>query len=384
MALKGTIKDFGIADIFQLIGQQTKTGVLVLKHETDEVRVYFQSGAVVRAESSTRPQSQLLGQMMVEAELLTKQELDRALAEQARTLKKIGTVLTELDLASVIDVRDFAHLQMTETVYALFTWDSGTYEFEQTESVPVDEGVEPIRAEGILMEGLRMIDEWPTVRARLPNLKILPEKLKPLPEPKATDDDFDVFGFEGENSKVAPKIPEIDIGPNERRVFGLIESGRDLQRLIHLSRLGEFETCRVILTLADGAFIRLVEPKPVVPPPSKWRPGTWLLQAVSSAALVVLGAVMVTVFDGRQLGLDVGSTLHYRSSEYEGYLAETQLDVIRRGLDVYRLEKGRYPASLDALAEAGIVRPRDLRFPFSLAYYYRLEGESYVLLPPLF
>lgn len=384
MALKGTIKDFGIADIFQLIGQQTKTGVLVLKHETDEVRVYFQSGAVVRAESSTRPQSQLLGQMMVEAELLTKQELDRALAEQARTLKKIGTVLTELDLASVTDVRDFAHLQMTETVYALFTWDSGTYEFEQTESVPVDEGVEPIRAEGILMEGLRMIDEWPTVRARLPNLKILPEKLKPLPEPKATDDDFDVFGFEGENSKVAPKIPEIDIGPNERRVFGLIESGRDLQRLIHLSRLGEFETCRVILTLADGGFIRLVEPKPVEPPPSKWRPGTWLLQAVSSAALVILGAVMITAFDGRQLGLDVGSTLHFRSSEVEGYLAETQLDVIRRGLDVYRLEKGEYPASLDALAEVGIVRPRDLRFPFSLAYYYRREGESYVLMPPLF
>ncbi|RME22700.1 MAG: DUF4388 domain-containing protein, partial [Deltaproteobacteria bacterium] len=28
MALKGTLKDFGIADIFQLISQQTKTGVL--------------------------------------------------------------------------------------------------------------------------------------------------------------------------------------------------------------------------------------------------------------------------------------------------------------------------------------------------------------------
>jgi hypothetical protein len=277
MALKGTIKDFGIADIFQLIGQQTKTGVLVLRHETDEVRVYFQSGSVVRAESSTRPQSQLLGRMMVEAELLTPQELQRALSEQARTLKKIGAVFTELDLASEADVRDFAHLQMTETVYALFTWDSGTYEFEQTESVPMDEGVEPIRAEGILLEGLRMIDEWPTVRARLPNLKILPEKLKPLPEPKATDDDFDVFGFEGEGSKAGVVKSEPDIGANERRVFGLIESGRDLQRLIHLSRLGEFETCRVILTLADGGFIRLVEPKPVEPPPPKWRPTTLLV-----------------------------------------------------------------------------------------------------------
>lgn len=384
MALKGTIKDFGIADIFQLIGQQTKTGVLVLRHETDEVRVYFQSGSVVRAESSTRPQSQLLGRMMVEAELLTPQELQRALSEQARTLKKIGAVFTELDLASEADVRDFAHLQMTETVYALFTWDSGTYEFEQTESVPMDEGVEPIRAEGILLEGLRMIDEWPTVRARLPNLKILPEKLKPLPEPKATDDDFDVFGFEGEGSKAGVVKSEPDIGANERRVFGLIESGRDLQRLIHLSRLGEFETCRVILTLADGGFIRLVEPKPVEPPPPKWRPTTLLLRGVAAAGLVVIGVVMISAFDGRQLGLDVGTTLHYRPSAFEGYLAETQLDVLRRALDVYRLERGSYPEALGALAESGIVRRRDLHYPFTQDYYYRREGERYVLMPPLY
>ena len=30
MALKGTLRDFGLADIFQLIGIQRKTGLLVL------------------------------------------------------------------------------------------------------------------------------------------------------------------------------------------------------------------------------------------------------------------------------------------------------------------------------------------------------------------
>jgi hypothetical protein len=32
MALKGTIQDFGVADILQLIGQQGKTGVLVFRN----------------------------------------------------------------------------------------------------------------------------------------------------------------------------------------------------------------------------------------------------------------------------------------------------------------------------------------------------------------
>ena len=41
MALSGTLKDFGIADILQLIGHQTKTGKLVLKNGPEEVDVLF-------------------------------------------------------------------------------------------------------------------------------------------------------------------------------------------------------------------------------------------------------------------------------------------------------------------------------------------------------
>ena len=50
MALKGTLKDFGIADILQLIGQQGKTGTLHLKAKDQEVDISFSEGAIVRAE----------------------------------------------------------------------------------------------------------------------------------------------------------------------------------------------------------------------------------------------------------------------------------------------------------------------------------------------
>ena len=52
MALEGTIKDFGLPDIFQLIGLQRKTGLLTLKHEKDEVTVAFENGMVVNADSA--------------------------------------------------------------------------------------------------------------------------------------------------------------------------------------------------------------------------------------------------------------------------------------------------------------------------------------------
>ena len=49
MALKGTLKDLSIPDIFQLADQQDKSGVLVLDNKRDEVRVMFFRGKVVGA-----------------------------------------------------------------------------------------------------------------------------------------------------------------------------------------------------------------------------------------------------------------------------------------------------------------------------------------------
>jgi len=47
MALQGTLKDFGIADILQLIGQQQKTGTLHLKSKDQDVQVGFKDGSIV-------------------------------------------------------------------------------------------------------------------------------------------------------------------------------------------------------------------------------------------------------------------------------------------------------------------------------------------------
>ena len=59
MALAGTLKDFGIADILQLIGQQQKTGVLHLRSKDQEVKVGFKDGAIVSAESATEEEGPL-------------------------------------------------------------------------------------------------------------------------------------------------------------------------------------------------------------------------------------------------------------------------------------------------------------------------------------
>ena len=63
MALSGTLKDFALPDIFQLIGMQRKTGLLTLESDRETVTVVFEQGMVVHADSTVRRLDDLLGSL---------------------------------------------------------------------------------------------------------------------------------------------------------------------------------------------------------------------------------------------------------------------------------------------------------------------------------
>ena len=87
MALEGTFKDFGLADIFQLVGLQKKTGVLTVRGEGGRlVTVSFEKGAVVFADEFQRTEAERLGNVLLRTRLLTQEQLDAAMAVQKSTV----------------------------------------------------------------------------------------------------------------------------------------------------------------------------------------------------------------------------------------------------------------------------------------------------------
>ncbi len=208
MALKGTLKDFGIAEILQLIGQQAKSGVLHLESRDDLIHIAIADGCVVRAESAGRKTRERLGNLLVRAEVISEEELAYALDAQRRSLRRLGDILVELNLVTQQDLREMTALQTTETVYRLFHWKSGTYEFEPGDVEWDPETVTPLRAESVLMEGFRQVDEWPLIRRKIPSTAMTFERLKSLEpdrggkkkERKGGDDldvAFDTLGDDG-------------------------------------------------------------------------------------------------------------------------------------------------------------------------------------------
>jgi hypothetical protein len=151
MALQGTLKDFGIAEILQLIGQQAKSGVLHLESREEEIHIAMADGNVVRAEHAGRKAKERLGNLLVRAEIITQEQLDHALDLQKRSLRRLGDLLVELRFVTKDALREVTALQTTETVYKLFHWKSGTYEFAPGDVEWDPETATPLRAESVLM-----------------------------------------------------------------------------------------------------------------------------------------------------------------------------------------------------------------------------------------
>ncbi len=240
-----------------------------------------------------------------------------------------------------------AQLQFNETLYRLFTWKTGTYEFEQGPVHHDTHDLDPVRAESVLMEGFRMVDEWPVIRKRIPRYDLVFAPGKYLPP-------------EGGPGDAAAEFASI--GPSERRVFALVNGYRDVRKLIDLSCLGEFETCKALCNLVNLGHLTALMP---VGEPDLPEDDIGLGDRVRGA----LGrlAVSMVVLAGI-VGVLLGTQLNpwaVRSSTGAGFaegvlrqqIARAQVSRIEGALAVYRLERGESRPRSRRWSSRGFYRP---------------------------
>ena len=386
MALSGTLKDFGIADILQLIGHQTKTGSLLLRSGRDEVEVLFTEGNVVFASEKARKSSNFLGTMLLRAAMITEPQLEQALLQQQRSLKRLGDILVDDGSISQAALSQMTRLQTTETLYKLFRWKSGTYEFTQREIEPGKGSFEPIRAESILLEGFRRMDEWPAVRKKVPWDDATWERTQELDVRDLPPMEDGGLGLDGADAGGRP-------GERHKLIYRLAQPERTVQTIIDLARLGEFEALKAMQELLDWNYLRLV-------PPARGTAAAVKGFAAGGRALAASGALMrltisavffiATLVLARAVAPEFGFS-GFESSARRGaasrLLSTDQLLRLESALELYKIEHGDYPSELRALVDAQLLVDSDLRYPYADAYYYRRTGQGaqqgFVLLPPL-
>lgn len=380
MALEGTIKDFGLGDILQLIGIQRKTGVLTMENDDDTVTVKFLEGQVVAADTRARNLEDLLGAVMVRTGRITEAQLQEALRIQKSTLQRTGYILVKTGAISPNDLREALRIQVSQIVYRLFRWRDGKYHFTPTDHVEYDsDHFTPVSAETILMEGARMIDEWPIIERRIRSPKLVFRKTAAGEEcdvPVASLVDTDIeFAFDAEPGAAATAAEErVKVSSEELEVLHMVDGRSTVQDLVDRSPLGEFDVYHILYELLTR---NLIEEVKIAASPS-------VAKAQESRRTFLRGALVVPVV---ALAL-LGAASAYRSPVapwkiagvrdetdlLRRYASQAKLDRIERALQTFYYDLGSAPTDLDALVSRRYLEPSDLLDPWGRPYAYRLDA----------
>jgi hypothetical protein len=367
VALHGNLRDFGIGEVFQLIGQQRKTGVLEIGAEGDRIRIAFEEGAVVSAEKVGPYEHAALGDMLVRAGLLTPDrllELERRHRESGMGFEE---VLVRHAGLRAEDVHQIADLVTQDTIFTLLRWTKGSFHFTSQRVDPPRQGAPRLPAEQILMDGLRMVDEW--------------RAMDPVATRAGTV--FQRTGrFEAFRDAHAGESPE-SLAVAEK-IFYLVDGRLTARRVIDLSRLGDFEGARMLSRLHRAGVIEQVGDEALARSRRRRRVveldgGRSLLgPALAVLPFLLLAGVVWTLLRAPvppppPFGvLDTDPAPRTR-------LAFERL-WLRHAVEAHRLAEGSWPRDLSQLASRPSTRPMAVREVAS--YYYAQRGASFVLLAP--
>jgi hypothetical protein len=381
MALEGTIKDFGLPDIFQLIGLQRKTGLLTLKHAQDQVTVYFENGMVVNADSASKRLEDRLGNVLVKQGKLSKDRLEEALATQKQTLQRLGHVLITQSYITPKDLKDAITVQVSQIVFKVFRWRDGEYHFAPSDTVDYDrENFNPMSADFILMEGIRMVDEWPIIEKKIPSMDIV---FKPAVDPNSIEVGG---GAEEEGSErkrsAASSSNKIRLTPEEERIFRKVDGTQTVQGIIDSVGMSEFDTCRMLFDLLNRNLITTVgrgaaKQAEAVPEETVASATPGYLLAVAAILLAVVG-----VYATRATPFAVSGQPPLLKSTEELLLqavSRTRLERLDRAVLASDYMKGKEPRTLEEVVNQSLVDRSYLRDPWARPYHYALTQDGYLL-----
>jgi hypothetical protein len=384
MALEGALSEHGIAEILQLVATQNKTGILEVNQleEAPSVKLYFSSGRIIRCDVEGRSRHDSLGERLVAAGVVDRGQLDVALKEQKKTLARLEDILVVRGAADRQSLGLMRGLQVRERIYGLFAHRKGRYRFEARAPNFTPVLFDPISTETVLMEGLRMAEEWPLIRTRVNNYDAVFRALKAAEDgqdeaealEQILDDAFSEYVDPSAGEEVVPGLSR-----TERRVLELVDGKRSIHALIARTRVGEFETCKAVYQLLLGGYIEPVKKfrpraRPAMGSGRRWR-RVITRTLVNLVVVVGLGALLYGLPQSRSALNENTAVL---AAEVQARLRANRMQAIATGLEIYRLEHGAYPDGLAVLVDERLVAP-DLLTPKGAPLDYVSIGTEYVL-----
>ena len=350
MALSGSLREFALSEILQLLSSQRKTGSLRLTRGSDMRVVYLLEGRIASMRDRGYSEDDPLARFLRRVHRLSEEQMRGIASIHAESNRDLVDLLLN---GRYIEREELAMLyerMVLDVLHEILAWEDGTYSFSNV-SPPESALSVSLSTESMLMEAVRRTDEFRRYRSKLTDPALV-LGLKELPDPDAS------------------------LGEDEKELFGLVDGRRALGELIHESPFTDFEAYEALFRLIEAGWIeiqgrRAPEKAAEEAPSARSAPTTWRTEALLAGACAML-VLVVQVLAWK-------STPRPAHSPSENVYAELGVRDVRAALEAERARTGSYPETLDGLVENGWLERSQLA-PAGAKLAYRVEGDNtYVL-----
>ncbi|HEV8659915.1 MAG TPA: DUF4388 domain-containing protein [Thermoanaerobaculia bacterium] len=230
MGVSGNLKTMLPGDLLQWLSLGQKSGTLVVANKDVEKKIFFRGGRVIS--SASNDPREYLGQFLMSHGYLNEEELRKAMEVQQQSGILLGKILVMIGLINEDDLTRLMRLKAEEEIYDVFLWKEGEFHFIDNELPQMEMVPLKVDVTGIIMEGMRRVDEWPRIREVIPSDSLIPIKQKPI----EFEEEFDEA---------------------QTTILDAIDGKRTIAEIVLESRSGSFIVNATIAPLIRGGLVGL-------------------------------------------------------------------------------------------------------------------------------
>ncbi|WP_088243858.1 DUF4388 domain-containing protein [Calothrix rhizosoleniae] len=229
MAIAGRLAEFSLPEVFQLLEQGNKTGLLTLRTSPEGLLqtvqnyyIWLKEGRIVAAASRLDCQGLLT---MLRRRNWIDEHLFKITAICALN-KPLGTILKTAGIIRLEQLKMLFYIQVIQKVCCLFEFQDGYFKFDSKASIPLSEmtGLSAPATE-VTLAGLRALKKWDALLEKLPDTNSgLISTIKGKPHMHLNQEEWKMWEFVDGKTSVKTISQQLNISMDniQRIAFRLI------------------------------------------------------------------------------------------------------------------------------------------------------------------
>jgi CheY-like chemotaxis protein len=242
-ALSGDLAIIPIGAALQLLQVESKTGVMVVGDGKTEITICLREGLIDLVQARGAGREFRLGRYFVERGLVTEDDIDRILREsqpphsdhQSTVRRLLGDLLVDAGRVTRDQLLEALARQSNELVYEVLRWPAGRFDFRREHPPPLARSARlGLPVASVVMEGFRRVDEWRLVESGLGSFESV------LQQDPAAVESIDVDR----------------LATAEQRLLNMVDGERTIREIIEQSHMSSFDACKILFQVLEARLVR--------------------------------------------------------------------------------------------------------------------------------